>query len=60
ATTDISVCYMRFSATVFRGIGAKNFWHCFWHRFGTKMIFAEIPPKTFFSSARPHISFRPY
>ena len=26
----------------------KDFWHCFWHRFGTKMIFAEIPPKTFF------------
>ena len=40
---------MRFGATDFREIGAKNFWHCFWHRFGTKMIFAENSIKGNFS-----------
>ncbi|WP_289734224.1 hypothetical protein, partial [Paramuribaculum intestinale] len=60
ATTGISVCYMCFGATDFRKIGAKNFWHCFWHQFGTKMIFAEKSSEDIFSSASPQISFRLY
>lgn len=51
---------MRFGATDFREIGAKNFWHCFWHQFGTKMIFAEKSIEDILSSASPQISFRPY